>query len=392
MADRDGHHAWTRRSPSTRVCVDLLRAELPGGRRAHRRGGHATRCRATPRRSAGRWATPSSRPCSWRWPASSGWPRAAARPTPAPRCRRPSRAPTRWAAARPAAAGRSTRCSSAYRVGARVAWRELAAHRGRRPGAGRHGGGVRRAGLRLHRRALGRVGRRARRRAGDHRPGPAALPRPARPRAAARRPGRRPGRGRRARGLEAAVDADRRGPAGGAGAPVLGLVDPADPAAERGRSTELGDGLGRAARAGPGRPVPRAGCCAAWPDGEPWPGRRGRGWRCARRTTGRCGRSPLRSGNEPVDTEQHLPALVLAADPDALADLRAAGPRAAGRPPAGRRREADRDAARLAAAPGPARRDRRRRCSCTRRRCATASASCASCTATGSRTPTRCWP
>ncbi len=57
-----------------------------------------------------------------------------------------------------------------------------------------------------------------------------------------------------------------------------------------------------------------------------------------------------------VDTETHLPELVLTADPDALADLRARvlAPLADLRP-AGRR-EAHRDAARLAAPPRPARR------------------------------------
>ena len=88
---------------------------------------------ATPARSAARWARTSSSAVQMALAASSGWPRGAAAPTPAPRCRRRSRAPTRWAAARPAAAGRPTRCSSAYRVGARVSWREMSATAVRRP-------------------------------------------------------------------------------------------------------------------------------------------------------------------------------------------------------------------------------------------------------------------
>ena len=58
---------------------------------------------------------------------------------------------------------------AAYRVGARVAWRELSAAAGRRGPARRDRGGVRRARLRLHRRALGRQRRRARRRAARRR-------------------------------------------------------------------------------------------------------------------------------------------------------------------------------------------------------------------------------
>ena len=91
--------------------------------------------------------------------------------------------------------------------------------RGRVGGACRHARVLRRAGLRLHRRAVRGLGRRPRRRARDERAGATALPRPSRTRAAARRPGRRPPRRRRARRLDPAEDADRRGRAQRPGAP-----------------------------------------------------------------------------------------------------------------------------------------------------------------------------
>ena len=68
---------------------------------------------------------------------------------------------------------------------------------------------VRRAGLRLHRRAVGGLGRRAHRRAREQRAGPPAQPRAARAGAAHRRAGRRGQRRGRARRLGAARRADR---------------------------------------------------------------------------------------------------------------------------------------------------------------------------------------
>ena len=83
---------------------------------------------------------------------------------------------------------------AAYRVGARVAWRELASVAAQAGVEAGSDGAVRRAGVRLHRRAVRRQRRRTHRRAVDERAGPGALPRAAGS-AAARR--RQPGRARR---------------------------------------------------------------------------------------------------------------------------------------------------------------------------------------------------
>ena len=101
-----------RRSHLDQGLVDQMRATAARRWPSRPSPRSSTRCPATPARSAARWARTSSRPCSWRWAASSRWPRGAATPTrgtpiaPAARGRLRS-----WAAARPAAAGRSTRCS-----------------------------------------------------------------------------------------------------------------------------------------------------------------------------------------------------------------------------------------------------------------------------------------
>ena len=108
------------------------------------------------------------------------------RPHPAARRRR-SRPPTRSAGARPAPGGRSTRC-----------WPRTGSAPGSRGGSCRPRwwtGGVdagdhrplRRAGLRVHRPAVGLERRRPRRRARHLRPGPRAVPRAARPRPPRRR-------------------------------------------------------------------------------------------------------------------------------------------------------------------------------------------------------------
>ena len=122
--------------------------------------------------------------------------RAAADAEHAARSRR-STAPTRWAAARRAAAGRWTRCSPP--TGSAPAWPggDMAAAAVARRAARRRARPVRRAGLRLHRPALRRQRRRARRRAGHQRPGPASAtwsgwPSAARRRAAGRRCSRPP--------------------------------------------------------------------------------------------------------------------------------------------------------------------------------------------------------
>ena len=117
-------------------------------------------------------------------------------------------------------------------------------------------------------------------------------------------------------------------------------------------------GAGRGGAAAGARRRTAAGgrrCCARSRGAAPSPVRPGPGWRCARRTTGPCGRA--RSGVE-GDTEAHLPRLVLTADPEALADLRAQvlAPLAELRPATAEK--LDRDAALVAAAPRPPRRDR----------------------------------
>ena len=94
---------------------------------------------------------------------------------------------------------------------------------------------VRRAGLRLHRRAVRGLRRRSHRRAGEHRTGAAAQPRAARPRAAHRRAGRRGDRRGERADWEPPGDPDRRRPARGAGSHALPALDAA-PCAHRGRA------------------------------------------------------------------------------------------------------------------------------------------------------------
>ena len=102
---------------------------------------------------------------------------------------------------------------SAYRVGARVAWRDLAGSAVQAGLEAATRGEVRRARLRLHRRALRHQRRRSRRRAGHQRPGAPALPRTAHPEPAAWRLRRRPRGGRRPGGVGAAPHAHRGDPA-----------------------------------------------------------------------------------------------------------------------------------------------------------------------------------
>ena len=133
----------------------------------------STRSRATPARSPGRWARTSGPPCSSRSAGSSRWRRAAAAPTPDPgraggRGRlpaRPRRGPQRPIRRRAARGVPDRRPGLLARdVG----------HRGAQRGRRRHPGQLRRAGLRLHRRAVGGERGRAHRRARHHRPGPPA--------------------------------------------------------------------------------------------------------------------------------------------------------------------------------------------------------------------------
>ena len=170
--------------------------------------------------------------------------------------------------------------------------------------------------------------------------------------------------------------------------PVQGLLDPRTLAVGRraGQPARRARRPARPRRRGPG---PHPADPDARPGAPPSPARRGRGWRPARRTTGRCGRSSCADEDATYDTEEHLADLVLAADREAVADLRARVLAPLADAAAGDPAEARRDPARLAAAPGPTRRRRGRACSSTRRRSATGWASSASCTATGSMTRTR---
>ncbi len=242
--------------------------------------------------------------------------------------------------------------------------------RRRRAGRAARGddGAVRRAGLRLHRRAVRGQRRRPHRRAVDHRPGPGALPRAARPAAARRRRRRRAGRQRRAGRLAGARDADRGAAARRPGARRGGRAAARAPCRSA-RTCPGAEGIGdeqlslllvpdlhgrdrRHLLRLLARPLAR------------WSARPARGRRRGRRTCGRCGpggagrrRSPA-GRDAPVDTEEHLAELVVGADPEALADLRARvlAPLAELRPAAAD--AARRDAAVLAAAPGPSRRRR----------------------------------
>ena len=134
-------------------------------------------------------------------------------------------------------------------------------------------------------------------------------------------------------------------------------------------------------------------CCGCSTDGRPWSVRRGPGQTSARRTTARCGRwlSSRRPGTaDPVDTEDHLVDLVVSADPEALADLRARvlAPLAelGDRPPGnGWPRRCCAGCCTRAAATRS-----RPRCTCTPRPSATGCSRCASCTATASATRRWC--
>ncbi len=292
--------------------------------------------------------------------ASSPWPAAGAAPTPARRPRPPSRAPTSSAAARPAAAARPRRCSR--RTGSAPG---CPGARCRRPPCDNGVDGETLVGFAELVFAYidelsAASGRRPHRRARHHRPGPAAAagagrPPPARPAS----PVDQVRRGRRAGRVGAAEDADRGDRPGGAGAAGARLGLPRHPAGGRRPRARRGRA---AAGAGRARPPPRRAAAHARRPRLRSPGRPGRGWRCARRTTGRCGPAPPGSSSTPRRTWSPL---VLDADPAARADLRAAAARAARRPAPQHRREAHRHAALLAAAPGPARRRRGRRCSCT---------------------------
>ena len=360
-----------------------MRAQLPGVADAGGGARSSTRCPATTTPSAARWARPSATRCSSRSAASCRWPaggRGADPRTPtAPGGRgrlpaRPRRGPQR--------PDRPTRCcrrtgSAPGSPGARCPRPPCAT--GSTPQTLAE---LRRAGLRLHRRAVGGQRRRAHRRARDHRPGPPAAARAARPhllwpalppRRSSRPPsapaGSRPthadrGAGPRVPGPPGARPAGRRHPPGRRGLP--GLDD--------GALLLVPDAHGRR-RAALLRALPGRGCRR----------RSGasRGSR-SRASYDRALAAPARSAVE-LDTEAHLPSW---SSPPTRGARRPARPgaRAAGRPAPGHRREArPRPCApgcstRAAATRSPP------RCSCTRRPSATGWASCATSTATPSRT------
>ena len=343
----------------------------------------------------GRWA-PTSRPrCRWRWPASSSWPPAAATSDPST----PLGPTLEGAYALGRGEARSGRgmdaLLAAYRVGARVAWRRAGRRRRRRPGC-----------------------RPDRWRSSPSwcSPTSTSSPPPASPGT--------PTSWRPPAGSGSATwsgSASSCSPAPAATCSSRAPSGPTGPPPETLTAVLLPAGAGARARwprwtgapCGVGEDLPDlrrpatsssslllvpdvpaatgAACCGCCGPARPWSARPGRGRGAARRTTGRCGcatsgMAGRARAHAPVDTEEHLAALVVERRPEALADLRARvlAPLADLRPATAER--LDRDAALLAAAPGPPRRGRRGRSTCTRRRCATGWASCASCTATGSTT------
>ena len=249
---------------------------------------------------------------------------------------------------------------AAYRVGARVAWRELSSELVDERLARGYRRGVRRARLRLHRRAVGGERRRSHRRARDDGPGARALPRAARAAAAGGRLRRRAGRRRRTRRLGSAPDADRRPPAGAPGPPGARGARRADRSGCRATSR--------------GRTTPRS-CSCRTPAGprrarllRALEGRDAvvgpvRPWTAVASSVHRARRAReliAARGRDAVDTEAHLAPLLIQADAEALADLRrrALEPLSGLRPSAGERLAAD--APLVAAAPGPSRRRRGR--------------------------------
>ena len=269
--------------------------------------------------------------------------------------------------------------------------------RRRRPGCARDDdGAVRRAGLRLHRRAVRGQRGRAHRRAGDHRPGPAsatcerlapaaaraapaddalvaaaeradwappddadrgAAARPRRCAACSPRSARRPCRS--ARTCPGVEDGDEQ----------LALLLVPDAARRAAGGTCCGCSRGRAGRGRPARPWARGAVVVRPGAADRRAGRRRRGTGAAGRHRG----PPGRAGRS-ARTRRRSPTCA----PGCSRPLAEPAP---GTPPSGSPRRC---------APGCCTRAAARRsppsCTCTRRRCATGWASCASCTATGSTT------
>ena len=278
---------------------------------------------------------------------------------------------------------------AAYRIGARVSWRDMSRtavderHR-RRPAVA-----VRRARLRLHRRALRGQRGRPHRRAGEHRPAAAAQPRTPRPGADHRgRAGGRRGRGG-ARQLGPAGRADRRTAARVAGGARLDAGRRRHPATRRGPA---------------GRPRRVAPCCwcrrPAPPSARTGLLRALRGtsavvgpsvpWLDAARSHERAGRAfalePARTSSTPTRTSRRscwppTPTPAPTCAPRCSRRSPASGPRPSTSSP---RHCGPGCSTRAAATPS------RPSSSCTRRPCAIASSSCESCTATGWRIRSSC--
>ncbi len=225
----------------------------------------------------------------------------------------------------------------AYRIGARVAWREMSTRAvdGRHPG--RPPGRLRGAGVRLHRRAVGGQRGGAHRRAGDFGPRARAVAGAAGGRPARRRPDRARAGGRRPRRVAGAADADRGDRARGAGA--VRTRRAAGPRAPGRRPRRHARRPGAAAR--PGRPRPQPGRAAQ----RPGPRLHRRPGPSVAPGPGVVRPRPARPRRRPRRRHRGAP------DP-AGADRRPGGARrparpragALGRPPSRRRREAHRHA------------------------------------------------
>ena len=351
------------------AATDLLRARLPAVAedtvRGHRRRGAELRQRA--HRADGR-QHPAA-PCSSRSAASSAWPAAPRRSDPGT----PLAPALEGAYALGRGEARSGRSMdallAAYRVGARVAWRELSAT-------------AVEAGLTAQTIVASSPSWSSPTSTSCRRPAWPATPTSSPPpagsasatssgwaRACSRGdPADQLAAGRRARRLGAAAHADRRRccPARTC-AGVLGSLDQRTLRPEEDLpdldddedESELGGPAGaRRRRAGPARAAAHAARARRPYVGPARPVDAGPGVVPA--GAPRPAAAPADPGDAPVDTEQHLTALVVGADPEALADLRRQVARAARRPAAGHRRAARRDAAGVAAAPGPPRRRGRR--------------------------------
>ena len=197
--------------------------------------------------------------------------------------------------------GRSTDALlSAYRIGARVAWREMSARAVAAGIPAERLAGLRRAGVRLHRRAVGLERGGPHRRAGHDRPCARAAARAARRRPARRGADRARAGGSGPRRVDTADHADGRDRAGGAG--TLGTWCAARRGAP-GRRPERHVGR-RDAAARARRPRPAAGRAARLADRSRVHrgARRVRGCRSGRPTTARSAPTPPASPATPRTT------------------------------------------------------------------------------------------